>query len=113
VTYLPDMEGPGAVYHGAVIAKVEPMKVTLDVDGRLVEIGRTNANTVAINLEGQQMPVGQQARLLKVGNKVDVDVRPRRKPDNPNEMPIIRSIRLLEGQLADPVQYLNSPPVRR
>ena len=112
VTYLPDMEGPGAIYNAAVISKVEPMKVTLSVAGQSVEIGRTNKNTVATDLQGHQMPVGQQARLLKVGNKVDVDVRPKRNPNNPKEMPIIRSIRLLEGQLADPVQYLNSPPVR-
>lgn len=112
VRYLADPEGPGTVYNGAVIAKVEPMSITLDVGGQAVTIGRTNANTVAINLQGQQMPVGQQARLLKVGNKVDVDVRPRRNPNNAKEMPIIRSIRLLEGQLADPVPYLDSPPIR-
>lgn len=112
VRYLPDMEGPGAHYQGAVITRVEPMSVTIAVNGQSIVIGRTNANTVAINLEGQQMPVGQQARLLKVGNKVDLDIRPKRNPNNAREMPIIRSIRLLEGQLADPVQYLNSPPVR-
>jgi uncharacterized protein (TIGR03067 family) len=112
VTYAADPDGAGQQYQGAVITGVEPMKVTLDVGGKTVDIGRTNRNTVAIDGQGNTMAIGQQARLLRVGNKVDVDVRPKRKPDDPTELPIIRSIRLLEGQLADPVQYLNSPAAR-
>jgi uncharacterized protein (TIGR03067 family) len=38
--YLADPEGPGDLYNGAVITKVEPMRITLNVDGQSVTIGR-------------------------------------------------------------------------
>jgi uncharacterized protein (TIGR03067 family) len=102
VMYLADPDGPGAVYNGAVITKVEPLSVTLDVGGQFITIGRTNANTSATDLQGQALPARQASRVLKEGNRVNVDVRPKRNPNDPNEMPIIRSIRLLQGSLADP-----------
>lgn len=90
----------GESYKGALIVKVEPMKVTIEADGRTIEIGRTNRDTIAYDDKGNQLPVRRQARVLRVGNKVDVTLLPR--PTNPKRMPIIKEIRLISGRLDEP-----------
>ncbi len=90
----------GAVYKAATITKVTPFKVTIEVGGKAVEIGRTNFDTFAVDLKGNQLPPAQKQRLLKVGNKVDIELRPKNFPDDPSETPAIRSIKLLKGELA-------------
>jgi hypothetical protein len=101
----PGMAPPGASYKGAVITKVGPFKVTLDVSGETVVIGRTDFNTFATELKGNVLPAGQKQRLLRVGNTVDVELRPKREPDDPDETPAIRSIRLIKGELTGPVPW--------
>ncbi len=95
-----DMGPRGASYKGAVITKVGPFRVTLNVRGKTVVIGRTNFETDAVDLKGNQLPPGQKQRLLKVGNTVDVEVRPKNNTNDPDETPPIRSIRLIKGELA-------------
>ena len=92
----------GASYKGAVITKVGPFKVTLDVKGETVVIGRTDFNAHAVDLKGNALRPVQKQRLLKVGNTVDVELRPKRDPDDPDEAPMIRSIRLIKGELTGP-----------
>jgi uncharacterized protein (TIGR03067 family) len=96
------MPGRSGVYKGATITKVGPFKVTIEVNGKTVEIGRTNFDTNALDLKGNQLPSGQKQRLLKVGNKVDIELRPKNFPDDPDETPAIKSIKLLKGKLAMP-----------
>ena len=95
------------VYRGAIVARVESTRVVLSVNGRFVDVGRTNRDTIALDLQGRQMPAGQQARLLKEGNKIDLVLWPR--GSDPRLLPTIREIHLVQGQLADIAQSLNVP----
>jgi uncharacterized protein (TIGR03067 family) len=114
VTYLPPVEGAGATYKGALITKVHGPDYTLDVGGQTVQFhGGGDRSTESYDLQGSRLPVGYHQRLLKAGNKVDLEFRPKRNPNDPKESLVIRSIRLVEGKVGDPIQYLNSPPVQR
>jgi uncharacterized protein (TIGR03067 family) len=102
VTYLPSTEGVGLTYQGAVITKVSGLTLVLDVGGRTIELnGGGNRDTVAFDQQGNRMPVGDHRRLLKAGNKVDLEFRPKRNPNDPNEGLFIRTIRLVEGKVGD------------
>jgi hypothetical protein len=58
-----------------------------------------NAATVALDLQGNRLRSPAEDRLLVIGNKVDIVLKPR-SPD-PRFLPFIVSMRLVEGQLAD------------
>jgi uncharacterized protein (TIGR03067 family) len=101
VTYQKIPAGPGESYRGAIITNVDHQKqrITVLADGKSVEFAAPNASTAAFDLEGNRLRSPAEARLLKVGNKVDIVLKPR-SPD-PRFAPFVVSIHLVEGELTD------------
>ncbi len=85
---------------------VNGLEIVISVNGQPISIGTTHSkNTAGFDLQGKPLVDGAQKRILKVGNKVDVTVGPQGKS---KYRPILM-IRLLEGELTGPIQYLNTP----
>ena len=99
VTYLKTPAGPGESYQGAIITMVDKKKLTVSVDGKAVEMSLPHAAMVALDLQGNRLRSPGEHKLLVVGNKVDIVLKPR-SPD-PRFLPHVESMRLVEGRLAD------------
>jgi hypothetical protein len=82
-----------------VVTAVTKWRVEIDVAGTPVYIGRHHPSAKAYDTNGALLPKGSAERMLQVGNKVAVFVRPKAARQ---VYPVLGEIHLVEGAMADP-----------